>query len=140
MATKLALKAPKLKIPKSLGACADVLFDMRQERLALEKVVEAMKANERAITDHIIDNLPKGDTGAAGKHHKVQTRVEQVPQIDNDNGGWEKLYNYIKKTGSFDLLQRRLNTKAVMERLEDKKKVPGTKLFSVVKVSLTQVK
>lgn len=133
---KLALKVPKLRIPKSLGACADTLFDIRQDRLALEKVVDAMKANETTLTNHIIDNLPRGDTGAAGKHHKVQTRVEQVPQVED----WPKVYDHIKKTGAFDLLQRRLNPKAVMERLEDNKKVPGTKLFPVVKVSLTQVK
>jgi hypothetical protein len=127
---------PKLKIPKSMGACADLLFDMKQERLALDKVVEAMKANENSLTNHIIDNLPKGDTGAAGKHHKVQIRTEQIPQAED----WEAIYKHIKKTGDFDLLQRRLNPKAVMERLEDRKKVPGTKLFTAVKVSLTQVK
>ena len=137
---KLAPKVPKLKIPKSIGACADLLFDLRQERLKLDKVVENMKANETLLQEHIINSLPKGDTGAAGKHHKVAVRTEQIPQIDGDNGGWEKLYAYIKRTGSFDLLQRRLNPKAVMERLEDKKKVPGTKLFNVVKVSLTVVK
>ena len=136
MPDKLPVKVAKLKIPKSMGACADRLFEIKQERLAMEKVVDAMKANERALTDHIIDHLPKGDTGASGAHHKVQVRTEDIPQVED----WDKLYAYVKKNNAFDLLQRRLNPKAVMERLEDKKKVPGTKMFTAVKLSLTQVK
>lgn len=136
---KLAPKVPKLKIPKSMGACADLLFKLRQERLALDKVVEAMKANESVLTNHIIDNLPKGDAGAVGKTHKVIVRTEQIPQAEN----WEEVYAYVRKTNAWDLLQRRLNPKAVMERLEDpknKKGVPGVKLFNAVKLSLTKVK
>lgn len=136
---KLAPKVPKLKIPKSLGACADLLYKIKQERLALDKVVEGMKANESLLTNHIIDNLPKGDAGAVGKTHKVVVRTEQIPQAEN----WEAVYKYVQKHGAFDLLQRRLNPKAVMERLEDpknKKGLPGVKLFTAVKLSLTQVK
>lgn len=140
MTAKLAPKVPKLKIPKSMGACADLLFDIKQERLALDKVVEAMKANERLLTDHIIDSLPKGDTGAVGKHHKVVVRTEDIPQVDTESGGWEKFYEYVRKNKAFDLLQRRINTKAIEERLEDGKKVPGIKMFKATKLSLTQVK
>lgn len=136
MTEKLALKAPKLKIPKSLGACADALFEAKQERLALEKVVEAMKANETALTEHIINNLPKGDTGACGKHHKAVVVTESIPRVEN----WDATYKYIKRTGAFELLQRRLNNAAVKERLEDGKTVPGVGSFTAVKVSLTKVK
>jgi hypothetical protein len=132
--TKLAPKVPKLKIPKSMGACADLLFDMKQERLAAEKYAEALKANETALSNHIIDNLPKGDQGAVGRHHKVVVRTEQIPQVED----WEATYKYIKRTGAFDLLQRRLNTRAVLDRLEDGKAVPGTKMFTAVKLSLTK--
>lgn len=137
---KLAPKVPKLKIPKSMGACADLLFDIKQERLALEKIVEGMRANETVLTNHIIDNLPKGDTGACGKHHQAVVKLEDIPQVDTENGGWEHVWAYIIKNKAFDLLQRRLNTKAVMERLEDDVKVPGIKMFRATKVSLTKVK
>jgi hypothetical protein len=136
MVDKLAAKAPKLKIPKSLGACADKLFELKQDRLALEKVVDAMKANETALTDHIINNLPKGDTGACGKHHKAVVVTEDIPRAED----WDKVYAYIKKHNAFELLQRRLNSAAVKERLEDGKKVPGVGSFTAVKVSLTKVK
>lgn len=136
MADKLALKAPKLKIPKSMGACADLLYDMKQERLAAERVVDAMKNNENILLTHIIDNLPKGDTGACGKHHKAVVYTESIPRVED----WDKTYAYIKRHNAFELLQRRLNAAAVKERLEDGKQIPGVGSFSVVKVSLTKVK
>lgn len=136
MTGKLAPKVPKLKIPKALGACADMLFDLKQERLALEKVVDSMKANEKTLTDHIIDNLPKGDTGACGKHHKAVVVTEAIPRVED----WDKTYAYIKRHNAFELLQRRLNAAAVRERLEDGKTIPGVGSFTAVKVSLTKVK
>ena len=129
----------KLRIPKSMGACADLLFDLRERRLAAQKVVDDFKADETQLRDHIINTLPKGDTGASGKHHHVSVYVDPVPRImDSD-----KLFAYIKKTGEFDLLQRRLNDAAVKERWADpknKKGVPGVEPFNVVKVSLTKKK
>lgn len=136
MTEKLPAKVAKLKIPKTIGACADLLYKMQQERLALDKVVEAMKANETALKNHIIDTLPKGDTGAAGKTHQVRVVTEDVPQAEN----WEEVYEYVRKNKAFDLLQRRLNGKAVLDRIEDGKKIPGVKMFRAVKLSLTKVK
>lgn len=132
----------KLKIPKSLGACADLLFDIREKRLAAQKVVDAIAGDEKLLKDHIIDNLPKGDTGASGKHHHISVYTDPVPQIKEP----DKLFAYIKKTGEFDLLQRRVNAAAVKERLGDAKfvkkfgGVPGVEMFPVVKVSLTKKK
>lgn len=125
----------KLKIPKSLGACADLLFQLKTERLAAQKVADDIEADEKAIKAYIIDNLPKGDTGASGKTHKVQTYVDTIPQSEN----WEEFYEYVKKNNAFDLLQRRLSDVAIRERIADGKKIPGIKMFPVVKVSLTKI-
>jgi hypothetical protein len=129
----------KLKIPKSLGACADLLYDLREKRLAAQKVVDAFATDETALKEHIIENLPKGDTGASGKHHHISVYTDPVPRIEDPDA----LYAHIKKTGDFDLLQRRLNNAAVKERWDDpknKKGVPGVGTFNVVKVSLTKKK
>jgi hypothetical protein len=129
----------KLKIPKSLGACADLLYDLREKRLAAQKVVDAFATDETALKEHINENLPKGDTGASGKHHHISVYTDPVPRIEDPDA----LYAHIKKTGDFDLLQRRLNNAAVKERWDDpknKKGVPGVGTFNVVKVSLTKKK
>lgn len=136
MATKKLSKAPKMpKWPKSMGACADRLYDLREQRLAAQRVADALEAQEKDLKEHIINNLPKSDTGAAGKHHRVQVVTKDVPRVDD----WEKFYGYVKRFGAFDLLQRRLNVKAYEERLEDGKKVAGVGSFKAVTVSLTKI-
>jgi len=124
------------KVPKSMAACADLLYTTRQDRLALQKTVDALEGFEKALKAHVIDNLPKSSaTGAAGKVARVQVVSEDVPQVKD----WEKLYAHIKKTNSFDLLNRALNKKAVEARWDNKKKVPGVEEFKVVKVSVTKL-
>jgi hypothetical protein len=121
--------------PKSLGACADLLFLKRQERLAADKVAAALKAEETALSDYIIDNLPKGDAGAVGKTHKVIVSTEDKIIVED----WGLFYAYVHKTKSYDMLQKRLSDAAIQARINDGKKVPGTGTFKAVKVSLTKV-
>lgn len=122
-----------MKFPKSMAACADLLYDLRQERLAADKIAAAKKADEQALIDHIINSLPKDSGGAVGKHHKIETYNDEKLVVKD----WDKLYGYIKKFGKFELLQRRLGETACQELLDDGKKVPGVEKFVVVKVSLT---
>lgn len=128
---------PKPKYPKSMGACADMLFDMKEKRLAADKAAAELKAEESALTEHIINNLPKGDTGASGKHHKVQVVTKQVPQLDPEQS--EAFYKWVSKNKRWDALQRRLNEKAIADTLDAGKQVPGIKMFTAVKLSLTKV-
>lgn len=133
--TKL-LRKGALKIPKSMGAVADALYIARQERLAINKLVDQMEKDEATLREHIIDNLPKSQaTGVSGKVANVKVETKPVPQVQD----WAKFQAHLKKTGDFDLMQRRLNDKAVKERWEAKKKVPGVVAFDVVKVSVTKV-
>lgn len=138
--------------PKSLGACADLLFDMREKRLAADKVAAELKAEESRLKEHIINTLDKDSGGAVGKHHKVVVITKMKPQVKD----WDKFYAYVKRTGAFDLFQRRLGEQAAMDRTTFgtrvdptnegalityvKKTVPGVEIFNAVDVSLTKVK
>ena len=127
-----------MKLPKSMGACADLLYDLRQKRLDLDKLAAAAKAEEQTLIDHIIENLDKHSTGATGKHHSVRVVTKQKPIV----GDWEAFYAFVHKTKGYDMLQRRLSEGAVNERLQDpklRKGVPGVELFNAVSVSLTKV-
>jgi len=122
-----------MKIPKTLGACADALYQLRGARLKLQKEVDALKADETALSAHIIDTLPKSQaTGVAGKLARVSVVGKDVPQVQD----WDAFYKYVTRTKQFDLLQRRLSDAAVMERLIANKKIPGVGLFRVTRVSL----
>lgn len=128
-------KAPT-KVPKSYGAVADLLYTTRQERLDLSKAVAALEDYEKALKQHLIDNLSKNEsTGAAGKVARAQIVVEPVPQVQD----WDEFYKHIKKTGSFELLNRALNRTAARERIDNGKTIPGVGTFDAVKVSVTKV-
>lgn len=124
------------KPPKSLGACADRLYELRQQRLTVQKEVDKLAAEEAALREHIINTLPKSEaSGIAGKLARVTVVTKQVPQVKD----WDAFYKFVKKTGSFDLLQRRLTDQAIKERWEAGKEVPGVEHFNAVSISLNKV-
>ena len=126
----------KYKFPKALGACADKLFELRNKRLAEQKKVDEIAAEESALKNHIIENLPKSEaSGVAGKLARVTVVTKQVPQVKD----WDAFYKYVKKTGSFDLMQKRLTDAAIKERWEAGKEVPGVGHFNAVSVSINKV-
>lgn len=64
---------------------------------------------------------------------RVQITENSVPVVAD----WTKFYAHIKKTGSFELLNRAVNRESVKERWELKKQVPGVTAFHAKKVSCT---
>lgn len=149
MAKEPTAKEPKkLKLPKSLGACVDLYHGMRAKRLLANKDVEAMKAQETEVSNHIIDNLSKKDEGGAVGALYRGTIVEETVYQVND---WDKFYAHLKKTGEFDLLNRALNQAAVKARVADQvrptgkrgekwtpKLPPGITTFNALKLSVTK--
>lgn len=128
--------ATTFKFPKTIGACADRLYTLREERLKQQKLVDAIEAEEKALKEHIIQTLPKSEaTGASGKVANVKVVPKTVPQVED----YDKFYAYVAKNKRFDLLQRRLNDKAIQDMWEAKKQVPGVKAFNTCTVSCTKV-
>lgn len=127
----------KLKLPKSLATCADMYYKAREDRLALQKQVDELAAREVLIKDHLIDNLPKSEaTGVQGKLCRVSVVTKVKPVVED----WDEFYKYIKKTGAFEMLQKRLSDTAIAERWENKKDVPGVGRFNAVTLSVNKVK
>ena len=129
-------EAKKYKFPKALGACADKLFTLKAERLAQQKLADALEAEEKALKAYIIDNLPKSEaSGVAGKLARVTAITKEVPQVEN----WEIFYKHLKKTGQFELIGKRLADTAIRERWEAGKEIPGIKHFTVVSLSMNKI-
>lgn len=131
--------AKKLKIPKSLAACADLYYSTRNERLAIEKSAEGLKAQEAELKDHLINNLPKSDaTGVSGKLCRVSVATKTIPQVAD----WDLFYAHIAKNkskGGFALLNRAVNAAAVKEIWEAGKEVPGVGHFNATVLSVNKV-
>lgn len=129
-------KEKVFKFPKAIGACADKIYELKEKKREAQKVVDAIAAEESALREHIINTLPKSESqGVAGKKARVTVVTKVVPQVKD----WEEFYKYVKRTGSFDLMQRRLSDKAVMDRLENGKKLPGVEIFNATTLSINKV-
>ena len=127
-------------LPKSIGRVADLYSDVRTLRLAMDKEVDTVKAREHELREYIISNLSKtgkdgGDTGASGLRYRAQIVSKDVPRAAD----WSKIHAYIQKTGRFDLVQKRLSEKAVMDMVEDKQEIPGIEVVSIPDVSITKI-
>ena len=119
-----------------MAGCADALYTIREQRLVLQREAELLSKNEGLLREHIIATLPKSQaTGISGRIANARIERKEVPQIADKAA----LQKYIKRTGSFELLQNRLSDTAVLERWADGKTVPGVVAFTVLKVSCTKI-
>lgn len=133
---KLEKARKQFKPPKTLGACIDQMYALRGERQALQRAADAIGDQETLMREHIIATFSKVDIdGAKGKTASCGIVRKNVPSVKD----WGVLYEYIRKTKSFDLLQRRVHEGAWRERLENGKGVPGVEAFDVITLSLTKL-
>lgn len=125
-----------LKLPKTLGATADLLLEIKNKRLAADKAAKVLKKQETWLGNFFIDRLPKDDArGSAGKLARVTLFPKVKPTVED----WDKFYAYIAKTKSWELLQRRVGEKAIQERWDAKKEVPGIGRYDFIAVSVTKL-
>lgn len=124
---------PQFKPPKSLAACADLLYTTREERLTAQKAVDTLKEKETLLQEHLISNLSKADTeGVTGKLASVVTDTKVVPRVED----WEAFYKHVLKTKNFAFLQRRVADTAIQEIWDAGKQVPGVGQFKAVVLRL----
>lgn len=132
-----ATKKPKeFKLPKTLAACADKLFETHERRLELQRQAKELEEQESKLKQHLIEKLPDQDaSGVAGKLCRISLVNKEVPYAKD----WPEIYKHIQKTGHFDLLGRRLNSSAVAERWENGEEVPGVETYTTTSVSINKL-
>ena len=120
-----------------LAQCPDEYRRVRDIRLAMEKEVEAVRAYESALKNHMIQSIPKDTAGVFGLQFKAQ--VVTKPTIRVSEGGWPALAQYIAQTGRFDFMQKRINPGALLEMWDGGQAIPGTERAVDVDLSVTKV-
>lgn len=124
-------------VPASLGACADLLYELRAERLALDKQIEDLRAHETRVREHLEAELAaQGLTAVVGATARAGLTTTQIGHVKD----WDAFTNHLIVTQDFSLLQRRLNDAACRERWEAGETVPGVEPFPVTKISLTKAR
>jgi hypothetical protein len=140
---RLKTSLDKLK-PKSLpfGAAADLLYDLKQVKSQLNSAIaqfgDVVDPAVKMLEEHFVDSLKIGEaSGVQGLNARVQITESVIPVVEAAN--WQKLYSFIARTKSFELLNRAINRAAVQERWEQKKQIPGVSKFHAKKVSCTKL-
>jgi predicted nuclease with TOPRIM domain len=119
-----------------LPRAIDEYVELRAARIDQQHKVEEMQKEETQLKERIESTLKaNGLTTGGGVHYRATIVEEQKPTVES----WPLLYDYIKRTNSFDLLQRRLTENAVKLRWEDQTTIPGVTKFPVTKLSITKV-
>lgn len=108
-------------LPESLGERADLYKEVEELRLAMQKKVDAVKKRETEIKNSIIEDLPKGDTGAAGQRYRVQVTTKPAASV-NDRDAFNA---FVRENNRFDLLSKSVSQRAIKDMWEGGEDVPG---------------
>ena len=118
-----------------IGQKIDALYQLRAQRLEIEKQVNELKAHEAAAKQEIIDTLKslslegaKGTAATAAITYKVKPNVTD----------WDAFYAYIKRENMFELLHKAVTVSLWTSLKDDGTIVPGTEPVALVDLSLTK--
>lgn len=100
-----------------LGTLIDQLQKARVEKQRVAKLEEAAAAEYKRIEALIFESLAgQGLEGGKGKLATASISAVTVANVED----WDKFHAFVKKTGYFHLLQRRVSDPAFRELLEQK--------------------
>lgn len=126
----------RTKTEPTIGGAIDALHAKRDLLADLNKKVEALKselANDEAEIIRLLgsSNLESG----RGRLAQASIKRDDVPQIED----FDKVCAYIVKKKAWDLIQRRLASRAVKARWDEGVAVPGVGKFTRVTLHVTKV-
>lgn len=117
----------------SLGSLIDGLNGVREERRLLAEQDKKLKAEYDELEAKIVERLSKeGLDKASGRLATVSVSSVVVATISD----FDALCKYVKRTGNFQLFQRRISDPAFRELMTLKGVVPGLEPFEKQNLNL----
>ena len=130
---KMTFQAPK--ISSHLPDLVDNYISLRAQRLALDKEAASLKETEDDIYKVIVSKMrDEGMSVLGAKNGFVKLKESEEP-VPTD---WPALYDYIKATGSFEFLHKRIATLAIKEHVETGEEIPGIGFTTVYKLTVSK--
>lgn len=119
-----------------LTALVDQYDDMRERRLAADKVAAGFKREETALAERLITEMYSNETFYCAGHTK---RVKMTPTPKPKVTDWLLFHTYVVEHNATDLLQKRLHEGALADRLEAGEEIPGFEYVQVNKLSIGKI-
>lgn len=128
---------PLLRKAKTPAARADFLYTL--DNGALKEARDRFKALEKLsnkLEAWFVQEFWSDQKGVTGKVARVEVINKEIATAAD----WTKFYAHVKKKGEFELLNKALNQKAIAERWDAGKEIPGLVKFTKKVISLTKAK
>ena len=126
-----------MNISSLLPDLIDQYITARAERLMLDKQAEQMKEHEEILKKAIIAKYQEQGLTLLGSKLGVVKMSDAEEPVAQD---WIAVWDYIRETGSFELLHKRLTNTAVKERWEAGQEIPGVGKQKVYRLSVSGTK
>ena len=121
------------KLTGSIGDMIDQLVTLRDRKRELEAKLAEVEGEYKGVEEQLMEQLEaQGIEGSKGAKASCSITKNTVANVTD----WDALFAYIKKTGFFHLLQRRVTDTSYRELLEAGKKVPGVEPFTKKRLNL----
>ena len=122
-------------ISSHLPDLVDNYISTRAQRLALDRQAAEIKEAEDDLYKVIVSKMrDEGMTVLGAKNDFVKLKETEEP-IPTD---WPALYEYIKATGNFEFLHKRIATLAIKEHWETGEDIPGVGKTTIYKLSVSK--
>lgn len=123
--------------PNNLGSKADKLYELRAERLKLEKQAKELKSQESQLENELIEDLiDQTLTGARGQTATISINPTTIGTVVN----WSAVEEFVFENKMFYLMQKRISNPVYLEALEKFGGIPGIEPTVINKLSLTRSK
>lgn len=124
----------------TLATAADDYYKLREERLALQRQVDALEVKEKALRKYLIESIPlAGAAGIAGAHVRVEVVEKPVAQIASPEE-WPNFFAWVARNKAWELLTKKISAAAARERIDAGKKIPGVSVVQVKELSVHKIK
>ena len=116
-------KATKASTPAALGKAIDELHKIRARKLEYGRLYDTWAGKQEKQATVVLNLLQAADLMAArGRKCTASRKKVSVVGAGTD---WTKVHEYIRKTGNFELLQKRFGMEALRERWDAGEQIPG---------------
>ena len=120
-----------------LSMHVDNYVKLREQRLAADKVAAALKKDENAVMQLVLDTMVDSDMNMVGGSEKRVTRRKTTGLVVDD---WDALNNWVLATGNVQILSRRIAVGAYKEITEGEGiKVPSVSEVEINKLSVAKL-
>jgi hypothetical protein len=122
----------------TLSAAIDAIAMIDNNMVILQSKVNALEAERALLMVEIRKCMEVANlTEAAGNAARAKITEATVYNVSAEAGGWPALWERIRTTGEFDLLQKRLSSRAVRERFDAGDALPGVRPVTITTIKVT---